>query len=118
MNLTSLAKPIGWFSLALGAAELLAPRRIAAAHGAPEGKNIVRGFGAREIAAGLAVFAAPRSPYPYLARAAGDVLDLGAAGVAARRASGNAQMIAFGTLAFVAGALILDVLVARDAANV
>jgi hypothetical protein len=117
MRLISLAKPIGWFSLALGAAELLAPRRIAAAHGAPEGTNLVRGFGAREIAAGLAVFAAPRSPYPYLARAAGDVLDLGAAGVAARRASGTARKVALGSLAFVAGALVLDLLVARDAAN-
>jgi hypothetical protein len=95
MRLTSLAKPLGWFSLALGAAELLAPRRIAAAHGVPEGKNVVRGFGAREIAAGAAVLARPRSSVPFLARAA----------------------IALGSLAFVTGALALDLLVARSLAR-
>ena len=67
MRLSSLAKPLGWFSLALGATELLAPRRIAAAHGAPEGENVVRGFGAREIAAGIGVLAKPRSSVPLLA---------------------------------------------------
>lgn len=39
MPLTSFAKPLGWFSLALGAAELLALRKNAAARKAPPGKR-------------------------------------------------------------------------------
>ena len=117
MRLNSLAKPLGWFSLALGAAELLMPRKIAAAHGAPEGKNVVRGFGAREIAAGAAVLARPTSPLPLLARAAGDVLDIGAAGMAVRKASGTTRKIAVASLATVVGFLALDLLVARSVAK-
>jgi hypothetical protein len=117
MRLTSLAKPLGWFSLALGAAELLAPRRIASAHGVPKGKNVVRGFGAREVAAGAAVLARPHSSAPFLARAAGDVLDIGAAGFAARKARGRARTLAIGSLATVAGFLALDLLVARSMAR-
>lgn len=113
MRLTSLARPIGWFSLALGAAELLAPRRIASAHGTPQGKGVVRGFGAREVAAGLAVLARPHSPLPYAMRAAGDVLDLGAAGYAARKARGRRRATALVSLVTVAGFLALDLAMAR-----
>lgn len=117
MQLTSLAKPIGWFSLALGAAELLRPREIAAAHGAPEGKNVVRAFGAREIAAGIGVLARPRSSAPFVARAAGDALDLGAAALAARKAEGQKRTVALVSLAAVAGFLALDLLMARSLAK-
>jgi hypothetical protein len=113
MRLTSFAKPLGWFSLALGAVELLAPRKIAAAHGVPEGKNVVRGFGAREIAAGAVVLAKPNSSVPFLVRAAGDVLDIGAAGMAARKAEGGKRKMAIASLATVVGFLALDLLVAR-----
>ena len=117
MQLTSLAKPLGWFSLGLGAAELLAPRRIAAAHGVPEGERLVRGFGAREIAAGIGVLARPASPMPFLARAAGDVLDVGAAGLAVRKAPAGKRKVALLSLATVAGFLALDLLVARAVAR-
>ena len=117
MRLSSLAKPLGWFSLALGATELLAPRRIAAAHGAPEGENVVRGFGAREIAAGIGVLAKPRSSVPLLARAAGDVLDIGAAGLAVRKARGSKRNMALISLGTVVGFLALDLLVARAVAR-
>lgn len=112
MNLKSLSVPLGWFSIGLGLAELLAPRRIADAHGVPEGKGIVQGFGAREIAAGIGILAAPANPAGLWARAAGDVLDIAAAGTAVAKARGTARKVAIGSLAFVAGALALDVLVA------
>lgn len=117
MGLARLAKPLGWFSLALGAAEILKGRDIARVHGAPEGKNVVRGFGVREIAAGAAVLAQPRSPLPFLARAAGDVLDIGAASYAARKATGDKARVAKTSLATVAGFLVLDLLVARALAR-
>ncbi len=117
MGLTQLAKPIGWFSLALGAAELLKGRDIARLHGVPEGKNVVRGFGAREIAAGIGVLARPRSPLPFLARAAGDALDIAAAGYAAKKAEGDKRRVARASLATVAGFLVLDLLMARALAK-
>ena len=117
MSLSSLAKPIAWFSFALGAAELLAPRKIADAHGAPEGKNLVRAFGLRELAAGGAVLARPNSAWPFVARAAGDLLDAGAAGYAARNSSGRSRTIALLSLGAVAGFFVLDALVARENAQ-
>ena len=117
MNLRALARPLGWFSIGLGLAELAAPRRIAKAHGAPRADTLVRGFGLREIAAGVGILAAPQRSAGLWARAAGDVLDLGAAGLAAARGEGRARAIALGSLAFVAGALAVDLLVARAVAQ-
>ncbi len=117
MNLSSLARPLGWFSLALGAAELLAPRKIARAHGAPDGDKIVRAFGAREVAAGAAVLARPHSTWPFVARAAGDLLDVGAAGYAAKGARGTARKTALVSLATVAAFFVIDSLVARSVAQ-
>lgn len=117
MHLTSLVKPLGWFSLALGAAELMAPRKIAAVHGVPQGKNLVRAFGAREIAAGAAVLAKPRSSVPLLFRAAGDVLDISASGIAARKARGTRKTMALLSFATVVGFFALDLAVARAVAR-
>jgi hypothetical protein len=116
MNLRSLVKPLGWFSIGLGVAELLAPRRIAEAHGEPRADTLVRGFGVREIAAGIGILAAPQRSAGLWARAAGDVLDIGAAGLAAGRGQGRARAIALGSLAFCAGALVIDLLTARAVA--
>jgi hypothetical protein len=116
MNLKSLARPLGWFSIGLGFAELILPRRIAEAHGAPDADTLVRGFGMREIAAGIGILAAPERSAGLWARAAGDVLDLGAAGLAAATTKGRARAIALGSLAF-AGALAVDLLVARAVAK-
>ena len=118
MNLRSLARPLGWFSIGLGLAELVAPKRIAEAHGAPEAGALVRGFGLREIAAGVGILAAPQRSAGLWARAAGDVLDIGAAGLAAAAATNRrTRTIALGSLAFVVGALAVDLLVARAVAE-
>jgi len=73
----SLARGLGWYSLALGAAELLAPRTVARAAGL-EGSSraLVRLYGLREIACGIGILMS-RNPAPYVwARVGGDVLDL------------------------------------------
>ena len=57
-----LAAGLGWFSLALGTAELAAPRAMARLIGIPDDPrlvNVVRAFGAREIASGLGLLAQP-----------------------------------------------------------
>src|SRR5215208_7371781 len=48
-----LAKGLGWFSLVLGAAELIAPQRITRALGMEGKEALVRAYGAREIASGM-----------------------------------------------------------------
>jgi len=51
-----LARRLGWFSLALGAAEMLAPRRLNRVLGVRPNRDwLVRGFGARESAAGIGI---------------------------------------------------------------
>lgn len=110
MDYKKLSIGLGVFSIALGAAELLAPRRIAKALSAPDHQGLVRGFGAREVAAGAAIFQAPGHSTTIWNRVLGDVMDLTALGAAARRAPGNRAVQA--ALAFVAAVTALDVVTA------
>lgn len=84
MNDIQIAKALGWFSLGLGAVELVAAGPLIRLLGLPRSKALVRGFGAREVAAGLAIMTSPTSPAPLWARVAGDVLDLAVLGYALR----------------------------------
>lgn len=71
-----LAKGLGWFSIALGVAELLAPRAAAQATGVRYGKNLLQAYGVREIATGIGLLTT-KDPQPWLwARVAGDALDI------------------------------------------
>jgi hypothetical protein len=72
----ALAKGLGWFSIALGVAELLAPQATAKAAGVRHGKNLLQAYGVREIATGIGLLTS-KDPQPWLwARVAGDALDL------------------------------------------
>lgn len=102
---------MGWFSLALGAAELLAPRRITQALDAEGHESVVKAFGAREIAAGLAILQAPAHAERVGSRVAGDALDIGALALAATRSPRNPWV--WGALGFVAGATLADIIVTR-----
>lgn len=111
MNYRKLSQGLGWFSLALGATELLGGRRIAHALGAPGGGTMVKAFGAREAATGAALLGAPAHATRMWGRVAGDALDLGALALVARKSAKRGALI--GAAAFVAGATLIDVLVAR-----
>jgi hypothetical protein len=70
------ARALGWFSLGLGAVELMIAREVARASGLGGQEMLVRACGVREIATGIAILAA-RNPAPFiLARVAGDAMDL------------------------------------------
>jgi hypothetical protein len=106
MRTKTLARALGWFSIGLGAAELLAPGMIGRFLGTGRTK-LVRGFGLREIAAGIGILASDRvAPWIY-ARIAGDALDLAALGVQIARGRRRNAIIATGA---VAGVTALDVL--------
>ena len=108
-----LARGLGWFSLALGAVEWVAPGRVSDALGLRGRHRLVRSFGLREIATGAALLTA-RDPRPFLwARVAGDALGLGllASGLGRRNPRRGAALAA--TLAVV-GVAALDLVAARQ----
>lgn len=111
MNARQMSEGLGWFSLALGAAELLAPGKIAGKLDADGHEPLVRAFGAREIAAGLAILANPAHAAGPWSRVAGDALDLGALALAARNAPRNLWV--WGAIGFVLGAVVADALTAQ-----
>jgi len=76
-----LARGLGWFSIGLGATENLAPGLIARTAGAPDSERsrmLIRTYGAREIAQGIAILSSMPRPAGWIwGRVAGDVLDIG-----------------------------------------
>jgi len=108
----ALARGLGWFSIALGAAEVLAPGSLARALGMRDKEGMIRAFGLREIATGIAILSSD-DPRPWVwARVAGDALDIAAlsAGLDADNPrKGNVQF----ALAAVAGVTALDVMCGR-----
>jgi uncharacterized membrane protein len=110
-----LAEALGWFSVALGAAELATPSGVARLIGADDteaNRRTLRLFGARELAAGFAILAEPNETRGLWARVAGDGLDLGWLGLEMGRDSVDRQRLGIAAAA-VAGITALDVLTAR-----
>jgi hypothetical protein len=71
-----LAKNLGYFSVALGIAEILAPKALCNAIGIRGLENVVRAYGAREIATGVAILTS-HDPEPWIwGRVAGDMADI------------------------------------------
>jgi uncharacterized membrane protein len=75
----ALAQVLGWFSIALGAAEVVAPAAMSRLIGIREDDQtttLVRAMGAREIGHGIAILTGPGSAGPVWSRVAGDAVDL------------------------------------------
>lgn len=108
----ALAQGLGWFSIAIGVAQVLAPHRVTRATGLHGHERLVSTYGMREIATGIGLLTA-KDPTPWVwGRVGGDALDLGtlAAGVAGpdRERSGVAFLATLGIAALdVACALAL-----------
>ncbi|MBB6180706.1 hypothetical protein [Pseudorhizobium flavum] len=106
-NTDRLARNLGWFSIGLGIAELVAARRISRAIGMEGSENLIRAFGAREIASGMLTLSVDKKAGLY-SRVAGDAVDLAVLSTAVRDDNpkrGNAAL----ALAMVAGVTLLDV---------
>lgn len=80
-----LARNLGWFSIGLGATEILAPGLVAKISGAPNSRlsrTVIRTFGGREVAQGIAILTSMPRPAGWIwGRVAGDALDIGSAAV-------------------------------------
>ena len=74
----TLARGLGFVSIAIGVAEIVAPHWIGRLSGARVSPNMIRAFGVREIATGIGILmAAKRGPWLW-GRVAGDALDIAA----------------------------------------
>jgi hypothetical protein len=107
------ARNLGYLSIALGMAELLAPRAVSNAVGMRGLDSVVRAYGAREVATGLAILTS-HNPEPWIwARVAGDIADMAtvATGLQQYNAKKQANVLALGALAAVT---TLDVACARS----
>lgn len=112
-----LAQGLGWFSLALGTLELLAPHRVARPLGLAGYERLVAAQGLREIATGVGILTTRRPTGWMWGRVAGDALDLATLGAGLahpepRRRSGAG----LGMLA-VAGVGLLDLFCATALAR-
>lgn len=103
-----LATGLGWFSIGLGLAELVWPRRIAWKLGVSS-PGLVRAFGAREIAAGVGLLTQRRKGPWVGARIGGDALDLGVLLASAARGSPRVRRNVALALAAVAPVVAADV---------
>ncbi len=115
-NTTSkkLGLGLGVFSLALGALEVAAPKRVARALGLDENgaaPTTIRAFGLREIAAGAVLLRGPAVSFNVWNRVFGDAMD--AYALLAGWGSSSKKSAMAGALAFVGGAAALDVYTAK-----
>jgi hypothetical protein len=111
----ALALALGWFSVALGTAELVAPRQLARLIGVPahdRNANLLRTFGAREVASGIGILTRRDKAKWLWSRVGGDALDLAALGAASTEFSSQPRRLAIAAAA-VAGVTALDVQCAR-----
>ena len=111
----SLAKGLGLFSLALGVAQIAAPRRMGNLIGIYDtrrNRDTMLAIGLRELASGLGILTRSEPGGWLQARAGGDVMDLALLGRAYRTEPRDSNRLAFAIVA-VAGVLALDVMAAR-----
>ena len=106
-------RTLGWFSIGLGLAELLAPRGLSRLIGVRAHHPLVRMLGLREITSGVGILTRPRPSGWLWSRVAGDAMDVALLGVAFRSYRGRPVRLAAATAA-VAGVTLLDVICSRQ----
>jgi uncharacterized membrane protein len=105
-----IVRGLGWFSIGLGLAHLLAPRAMARATGMPDGRTgLMRAVGVRELATGVGILR-QRQPVMWLwTRVAGDAMDLTILGLNAANPDARRDRVGVASLA-VAGVAVLDLM--------
>jgi hypothetical protein len=71
-----LARFLGWFSVGLGLAEIVAPRQFTRALGMTGQESLLQLYGAREVASGVAILTTESSAAVW-SRVGGDAVDIG-----------------------------------------
>jgi hypothetical protein len=108
----TLARGLGWFSIAFGAIQVFGGRSVARWLGMDQHEKLIRAYGAREILTGVGILAS-RDPTPWIwGRIAGDGLDLATLGkgLSDPKAQRDSVTMAMGA---VAGVTVLDMICAN-----
>jgi uncharacterized membrane protein len=102
---------LGWFSIGLGVAEIFAPGGVARAIGIDEDEHrtLLRVYGLREMAAGLAIVSRPKPTYWMWNRVIGDAIDLASLAKAMKNPDSDKTRLTAATVA-VLGVTALDIL--------
>jgi uncharacterized membrane protein len=103
-----LPTTLGWFSIGLGLAELLMPKKVAHAAGVNGSPTLMRSLGARELAAGVGILRNRQQSAWLWSRVAGDVMDMALLGMAARSPEARRKRVLM-ALGVVAGVAVADV---------
>ena len=102
-----LARALGWLSIGIGVAELVAPGRIARSLGLDGKEALIRGYGARELASAVPTLSVDKS-VGLAARIVGDVIDLATLAPALQPDNPKRHNAAIATV-LVVGITVLDV---------
>jgi uncharacterized membrane protein len=105
-----LTEALGWFSIGLGAAQLMAPRSLARFIGIRDNddtRTTMMAIGLREIMSGMGILTQRNTAGWIWARAGGDVMDLALLGAAFNSRRNNQGKVA-AAIAAVLGVAILD----------
>lgn len=108
-----LARGLGWFSIALGVAELAMARRLTRKLGLRGKEDLVRAYGIREISSGLLCLSVNKQTGLW-SRLAGDALDIATLTRGLHRANPKRPNVGL-ALALVAGVTALDMMAAQKA---
>ncbi|HEY6199110.1 MAG TPA: SRPBCC family protein [Candidatus Binatia bacterium] len=109
MDEEDLARALGWFSIGLGVAEILAPRTVARLIGVRRPPGLFGFLGAREITSGVGILTQRRPASWLWSRVGGDIMDLALLALALATHRRTKGRIAAATAA-VAGITALDLL--------
>lgn len=108
-----IATGLGWFSVGLGLAEVLAPQAMARITGTRR-PGVVFLCGIREIATGIAILRSSQ-PAPWIwGRVAGDAMDLAVLGEAYATGDDDDRTKALCAMGAVAGVTVADVMTAAE----
>lgn len=108
-NGRKLAKALGWFSIGLGAAQILTPRAMGRVTGVGNHPALMRAVGMREMASGVGILK-QRKPAGWLwSRVAGDAMDLAMLSAAAASSHSRRKRVTVAAAA-VAGIAVLDLI--------
>src|SRR5688572_4319609 len=107
MNDKQVAHGLGWFSVGLGLAELLCPRKVAHSIGVNGNSRLIQALGAREIVGGLGILSGKKQAGWLWSRVAGDFIDIALLGISLGGRSSRTRLAA--ATAAVLGVTAVDV---------
>jgi uncharacterized membrane protein len=110
-----LANGLGWFSIGLGLAEVLAPGAVAHLIGLDDEdrrRAVLRVYGLREITAGIGILSQERPAGWLWGRVAGDAVDLASLGVSLSAKDADRTRVT-AAIAAVVGVTVLDAVCAK-----